>query len=136
MENNDSRDYKFCLNCGAKLSKEAQFCGNCGSNQSNGSQPVYSSEPQKPAKVWEVFGLIGMILGIVSLACSVTFILSSVGLTVGPAGIVFSCLGKKGQENYGKAKVGFILSLIGTILGFIFWIILCACSGCLAAGYY
>ena len=76
-------------------------------------------------KAKDIFGKIGFILGFVSLGLSITFFLSAVVFGIaGPAGIVLSALGKKGN-NTQKARVGFVCSLIGTIISVIvFYVIL------------
>lgn len=75
-----------------------------------------------------------------------SLILGIVSILGGPSGILFAIIGlilgslakKKNPENPGPAKIGFILSIIGLVLG-ILWTIGCvACGGALMAdsSYY
>lgn len=98
-----------------------QNYNNQNNNQYNQyAQPQqYNAVAQAPVedKAAKITGLISFILGIVSLVtcCS--------GWSFGIAGIILSCISKKRQPDNPKAKTGFVLSLIGTILGVVFFIL-------------
>ena len=70
-----------------------------------------------------LFGKIGFGLGIATIAMCLLPIFSIISLETGVAGIVFSCLGKKDPSLAKKTKLGFVLSLVGTIVGFIMFIV-------------
>lgn len=107
-------------------------------NQNNQTQNNQYAETQQYAEVQPattdksaiVTGIISLVLGIVSLVSCY------LGWAFGIAGIILSNITKKKQPDNSKAKVGFILSLIGTILGaisFVVYIILVAVG---SASYY
>ena len=90
----------------------------------NYNQPGYYAAPvpqDKPAAVWKVFAILGLIFGIIGLvfcwvpAANIFFIVQSI------FAIVFSALGKKSRS--GVATAGLVISIIGTVLGFIFAVI-------------
>ncbi len=110
---------KFCVECGAPLEVVAQ------------AQPVVeptTQEAKGEAKCWKVFAKVGFILGIITIASSVTFIFSVFALVIGEPGLVFSILGMRTKDagSHTKAKVGMILSIIGLVIGFIMYLIIIA----------
>jgi hypothetical protein len=68
-----------------------------------------------PAKVWGVFALIGMILGIAGMCVMLIPYLNSALVMVPVAGIVFSALGKRSDSGR-KANTGLILSIVSTVM--------------------
>ena len=144
----DDDTITFCQQCGHQFKENSRrnICITCGSTlDENGNCPKCSGAPVKeqpiveapsqeqeekePPKVWEIFAKIGFIIGIVTIASSVTLILSALAFSIGPVGIVLSALAKKCKYNIKKAKIGFTLSLIGTIVGFILYIVLLVLAG-------
>lgn len=115
----------YCNKCGKELESGASFCSFCGAKVETvevvGERVDLTKEPRGP---WKAFGLVGFILGIVSLAMSwipmVGFIFSMV---LGITGIVLSSLGKRSVINHSKANTGLTLSIISLPVGFISYIV-------------
>lgn len=110
---------KTCKNCGAQYSDESLVCPNCNSaetvdvNQFNGYAPNYQVPAEQPKKGMNVFGLVGMIIGIVSC-----FISGYVGLIISIVGLVFSAIGLKRMKDCrlnGFAITGLVLSIIALV---------------------
>ena len=120
----------YCKNCGAEISENSAFCPNCGAKVAVEQQPTnyeynpyqqYSEPKRSGAKVWDVFAIIGFVVGIVSIAsCWNPF-----GFSYSIYGIVLSALGKKSTSinHFGKAKTGLVLSIIATAISIIAYII-------------
>ena len=124
----------ICTKCGKVINDESLiFCPYCGTEiekkpeetkveevQPINQENVESKEQSEP-KVWRVFAKAGLICGIISLA---TCFFSYYGISAGIAGIVFSILGRKSQLPAAKAKsrVGLVLAIIGTVVGFTLYI--------------
>ena len=114
----------FCGNCGKELNEGQKFCPECGKEVGVESIVETVEVDQKPVpKVFTIFGKIGFGLGIATIAMCLLPIFSIISLETGVAGIVFSCLGKKDPSLAKKTKLGFVLSLVGTIVGFIMFIV-------------
>lgn len=133
----------FCRQCGNKLGEEQKFCPVCGAKVGEVeahpqptvnpapvyTQPVQYAQPveQAPAKepvVYTIFSIIGLIGGICSMVLSVTFIYSFFALFSGIPSLVLSAIAKKSVKHHGKAKAGFVLSLISVIIGGLFVLLL------------
>lgn len=118
----------FCPKCGNEINEDEKFCPSCGAKideENDGllvEEVVENTEKSVP-KCFTIFGKIGFILGIVSVAICLIPIINAFALEAGPIGIVFSCLGKKDSSLASKTKVGLILSIIGTVVGFIMYIV-------------
>lgn len=118
----------YCKHCGKELNQDARFCPACGAEQNTYDDPFTSTEVNevvepKPARVWSIFSKIGRIMGIVAIATS--WIPYLIGLTIGIAGIVFSCLGRKAktdiaEDNY---RLGLKLSIAGIVVSVVSFII-------------
>ena len=110
---------KTCKNCGAQYSEEAWVYPNCKSaetanvNQFNGYAPNNQASAEQSKKKMNVFGLVGMIIGIVSC-----FISGYVGIAVSIVGLVFSSIGLKRKKECrlnGFAVAGLVLSIIALV---------------------
>lgn len=118
----------YCFNCGKELEDDVKVCPVCGAKIAEEAKAevveVVEAE-QKPhvKKCFTVFGKIGYILGIVSMCIWWIPFFGIVGVETGAAGIVFSCLGKKDPELAAKTKKGLVLSIVATVLSFVFYII-------------
>ena len=126
----------YCKKCGKELADDARFCPSCGEEQTPTTfeDPFTATvipevEEKKPLRVWSIFARVGKILGIVAAATSVIPFL--IGLQVGIFGIVFSCLGRKAltEEAYRSCKLGLILSIVGTVVSLISYVILIVSLG-------
>lgn len=70
-----------------------------------------------------------LVLGIVSIVLSF-FGQGIMGAILGVVGVILGVLGKKDPERKGMATAGMVCSIIGIVLGLIFWI---ACMGVAAS---
>lgn len=113
----------YCQNCGNEVREDEKFCPACGASLNENEANIEIQNENSVPKCFTIFGKIGYILGIVTIAICLIPGLNVLTLEAGPVGIVFSCLGKKDTSLASKTKVGFILSLVGTIVGFIMYII-------------
>ncbi len=83
------------------------------------AQPNYCAPmvEEQPAGVWKVFAILGLIFGIIGLALCWVPAVNIFTTALAIFGIVFSAMGKKSRS--GAATAGLVLSIIGTVLGFI-----------------
>ena len=102
-------DLKYCCHCGRELKQEITV-----------------------AKCFDVFAVIGFIMGLVSLVLAAFF---GIGIYLVVPGIVFSTLGKKSINDRKKAKAGLIISIISAVINFIVLIIM-AIITYLCIGYF
>lgn len=72
---------------------------------------------------WKVFAVLGMVLGIISLAVSWIPVLGIGFIGVAEIGFVFSILGMKSKKNKKKAVVGLILSILAFIACITFFLL-------------
>ena len=128
----------YCRQCGNKLEETQKFCPICGTKVEAPTpvqtEPVYvepvvvsATVEQKPAKepvVYTVFSIIGLVGGIISIVLSCTFVYSLVAIFTGIPSMIFSSIAKKSIAHHGKAKAGFILSLLSIILGAVLFTVL------------
>ena len=119
---------KTCKNCGAQYSDEALSCPNCNSvevveqasyQQAPNTVPYQQTQPT-PAekKKMNVFGLVGMIIGIVSC-----FLGGYVGIVISIVGLVFSAIGMKNMKNCrlnGFAITGLVLSIVALVYSILY----------------
>lgn len=115
----------YCKNCGKELSESTRYCPACGTEQLKDAatfdDPFTATatpvEEPKPAKCWSVFAKVGKILGILAICLSWS---PGYGMIIGIPGIVFSCLGKKANDDVSiyNSKNGLIMSIIGTAISF------------------
>ncbi len=114
---------KYCRNCGAKLTDEANFCTTCGSNQnSNSSNQVnYSAhiyQPNSPSQSPNN-PYAGNTLGIISLGLAVMVPIGGI-----VCGIIAINRAKKvlsGVKIIGN-KLGLTLGIAGIVIAIIAWI--------------
>ncbi len=92
--------YKYCSNCGKKLTEDEYICSNCGMNIKQNNQLIDKTDKN---------ALIGFILGLVSI---IAWIIPLFGYPVGICGLVFSTKGMNSNENKSKAVAGLILSIV------------------------
>ena len=78
-------------------------------------------------------GVASLVLGIISLVISCIFsAVGWLGSIFGLVGIILGAAGRKNPAKKGVATAGLVCSIIGFILGIIFFI---ACAACATAGY-
>lgn len=113
---------KTCKNCGAQYSDEALSCPNCNSvevvEQAPNTVPYQQTQPATEKKKMNVFGLVGMIIGIVSC-----FLGGYVGIVISIVGLVFSAIGMKNMKNCrlnGFAITGLVLSIVALVYCILF----------------
>ena len=123
---------KTCKNCGAQYSDEALSCPNCNSvevveqasyqqapyQQAPNYAPYQQTQPTTEKKKMNVFGLVGMIIGIVSC-----FIGGYVGIVISIVGLVFSAIGMKNMKNCrlnGFAITGLVLGIVALVYCILF----------------
>lgn len=125
----------FCEKCGGSIGEGVAFCPTCGApdQQAEAAQPAYEQPSyQQPAYQQPAYQqpaaaehpkralcIVTLVLGICSLVLCWAWYL---GL---PCAIVGMILGKKALEagEDGMAKAGRIMSIVGLILGCIFFVI-------------
>ena len=82
-------------------------------------------------------GVAALVLGIISLVCSVMGPLGFIGTICGIVGIILGALSNKNtnldEKNRGYGKTGLILSIIAVALGILFTICCAVCATGLAA---
>ena len=93
----------YCSKCGVENKNSNKYCYNCG-NKLNIKKSVTSSGYKENS----------LVLGIICLICSM--FLSIVGFIPGIISLIYSNKYKKESGSYGT---GFILSIIGMIIGVI-----------------
>ncbi|NLY36509.1 MAG: DUF4190 domain-containing protein [Tissierellia bacterium] len=77
-------------------------------------------------------GIAALVLGIFSVMFAFFGgIFGWVGSILGIIGIVLAVVGRKNPEQKGMATAGLVLSIIGTILGFVMVLACAACVGAL-----
>ena len=155
-------DKKWCINCGAVLSPEAEFCASCGAKQPGNADAPYSeptptysaptptySAPtptySAPTHGFDINGethkpsglaIASMILGIVTL---VFFWLFYIALPTGIPGLVLGIISLKKNisSSKGMAKAGVIMSAIGLGLAILFVVfIICIAISASSSSYY
>lgn len=121
---------KFCEKCGNQLPDEAAFCPVCGMNfapapaGNTASGPNYYTQGSYTPRPRNTPGLVGFILGIVSLVLAAVPL---VGLGAAITGLIFSLKGYKlgkPTSNTAYAVIGLILSIIGGVIGVLYTIVL------------
>lgn len=126
---------KNCSNCGAEMQDDVKFCPACGAAQ-NEEQPVeqqtqaqqqpYYGQPRQSysEQPFPVFGLIGMIAGILGIIF--VWIITWVGLAMAVIGIVFSSIGmaqRNKNKLVGLSIAGLVCSIIAVVVVIIAFII-------------
>ncbi len=110
---------KTCKNCGTQYSDEILVCPNCNTNETvsdnrfNENATDCQTTIEQQEKKMNVFGLVGMIIGIVSC-----FISGYVGIVISIVGLVFSAIGlnrKKECRLNGFAIAGLVLSIVALV---------------------
>lgn len=114
-----------CQYCGFENEEGAKYCAGCGEKiiEAEYVEPVIEQESPHVPKCFDVFAKLGFGLGLGGLIGCIFF---GLGYIACVPGIVFSALGKKSIEFHSKANVGLILSIIGTIVGFLIYVIFIA----------
>lgn len=119
---------KFCEKCGNQLPDEAAFCPVCGMSFAsapaggNASAPNYYTQGSYTPRPRNTPGLVGFILGIVSLVFAWIPLL---GLGAAITGLIFSLKGYKlgkPTANTAYSVIGLILSIIGGVIGVLYTI--------------
>ncbi|NLV51398.1 MAG: zinc-ribbon domain-containing protein [Clostridiales bacterium] len=128
----------FCMNCGANIADGTVYCPNCGSPQQTG-QPVAQpgqynpgAAPNTPyvqtAPPWKTKAIVSLVLGALSVCWAWWGYAAIVGIVLGIVGIVMSINAKKQMEAAGSTECknlmvwGMILSIVGIVIGAIFFI--------------
>lgn len=75
--------------------------------------------------------MVSLICGIVSCACWFLGISSIISVVAGIIGLIFSANAKKLGNDSNMRKAGFILSLVGLVIGAVIFVGCVACAGCL-----
>ncbi len=74
-----------------------------------------------------------LVLGIISVVIAVLFAgWQWIAAILGLVGVILGALGRKNPEKKGIATAGLVLSIIGLVLGLLFYIACVACVGTLA----
>ncbi|MBQ3099817.1 MAG: zinc-ribbon domain-containing protein [Clostridia bacterium] len=119
---------KFCEKCGNQLPDEAAFCPACGMSfasapaGNNASGPNYYVQGSYTPRPRNTPGLVGFILGIVSIVLAWIPLL---GLGAAITGLIFSLKGYKlgkPTANTAYSVIGLILSIIGGVIGVLYTI--------------
>lgn len=74
-------------------------------------------------------GVAALVLGIVSIVFA--FLYPLVGVIAGIVGIILGNMAKKDPATAGMGTAGFVLSIIGTVLCLLFWIMCAAVASSL-----
>lgn len=140
---------KHCSQCGAEVDESVSFCPACGSaleaqNQQTVPQQTVPQQtvPQQAATQpvantklpLNVFGLVGMIAGI--LAIILVWVSTWIGIVLAIVGIVFSSIGMAKRKNYnapGFAIAGLVCSIVALVVVVIALIIVIAALAAIAA---
>lgn len=109
----------YCSKCGKELEEGQKFCSGCGENLTNQEEASVEHIPL----CYKIFGYVGFGLGILTFVLGFIPFANYMCIFSGPAGIVFSCLGKKEPQVYNKAIKGFKFSIGGLIIGVVLLII-------------
>lgn len=109
----------YCQQCGSKLTENEKYCFVCGALLNENEANTEIQNDNSVPKCFTIFGKIGFILGIITIAICLIPGWNIVCFDIGPIGIVFSCLGKKDPTLKNKTKAGFILSIVGFVVGLI-----------------
>ena len=109
----------YCSECGKQISEYALTCPNCGAPVSIPMQP--KSSPSVPKRESSGKATAALILGISSL---IAWLFPLFGYPVSIIGIVFGCIAikqnsqnKQGVVGAWLSAVGFVLTLINSVLG-------------------
>lgn len=111
-----------CNVCGLENAEEAKFCAGCGAKLLEEVTPEVVKQQEEPhvPKCFDIFAKLGFGLGLGGL---IGCIFIGLGYIVAAPGIVFSILGKRSIKCRDKANKGLVLSIIGTVVGFIIYIL-------------
>lgn len=111
---------KYCIACGAELEDNAVFCDECGakqetqqpSNNMSVNEQMANTAVQSETKMRQSgFGIASFIFGIISIITLGSFYFPEIiGIAFGIAGL------KDKSKKHGMAKVGLIMSIIGTVI--------------------
>lgn len=125
IEGGNSMADKFCPHCGQELKEGSSFCPNCGTkldgNDNSNAGTFYqdntwsNNENGNVVKDTSSYATSTLVFGILALCLG--------GLLWTILAIVFYC---KSDKTDTKAKVGFILAIIGTVLWSIMLILMLA----------
>lgn len=124
----------YCKKCGMEVSENDKFCPTCGFDLSKNDETVEEKDPFEKIEakennlsktdkvVYKVFSIISFVTGIVSLSLVwVPFIFYA-----SIPGIVFGKLGESSHSQKDKAKKGFTMSIIATVINVIWTIVFIA----------
>ena len=123
----------YCKKCGMEVSESDKFCPTCGFDLSkNNEVSIDEKDPfEKVEKktvdnndkpVNKVFAIIGFVAGIVSLSLVWVPFMFYASIP----GIVFGKLGESSPSQKDKAKKGFTMSIIATVINVIWTIVFIA----------
>lgn len=110
-------------------------------------QPLQAQQPYQPYQPYQPLpkapahgmAIASLVLGIVSVVFWFLGVGAIVSLLLGIAGCVFANMAKKRGNNTGIRTAGFVLSLIGLIVGALILLVMLSCIGtaaCLAGSEY
>lgn len=110
---------KHCLKCGFEMQDGDVFCPACGASQTPAVGQNVQPEVAGTKKMINIFGLIGLIAGILAIA----FVWIQTGVCIGLAavGIVFSVIGMCTRKKFrfrALAILGLICSIIALAIVF------------------
>ena len=115
-----------CTQCGASNAPQAKFCGSCGGALAPPSPTYIAPPPGAPASAKSggssnkaVFSLV---LGILSFVCCGPFT-GIPGAILGKMEMDAIKQGRAPESNLGMAKAGFWISIAGTVLSILFFIL-------------
>lgn len=120
---------KFCTACGAELEDNAVFCDECGakqiqqpSNNMPANKQINGTVVQDESQMRQSgFGIASFIFGIISIITLGSFYFPEIiGIAFGIAGL------KDKSKKHGMAKAGLIMSIIGTVILILLFVLIFA----------
>lgn len=113
----------YCSTCGKEMRPTDNYCSNCGT-QKDDVEFVNVDQMKQSLKNYTLFANIGHVLGIITLVLGFIPWINLYAWMFGIPGIVFSILGKKDPDQLDKCKKGLKRSIIGSVIGVVFTVLI------------